>query len=207
MLLTLAATMKSMKTRPYHHGDLRAALLTRAAQTLQDKGPGELSLRELARDVGVSPAAPSRHFKSKRALLDALALDGFDRLGEALIAAQDEAGESFADRLTALTRTYMGFAAANAALLDLMYSVKYDPAASSELIAASQRLPALAARLIEDGQRRGEVREGPVQEIGLPVMAAMHGFVALAVAGGIPADAIEQGLTDTVAFVLRGCAP
>lgn len=196
-----------MKTRPYHHGDLRAALLTRAEQALRETGPAELSLRGLARAVGVSPAAPSRHFRSKRALLDALALEGSDRLRAMLVAAQDEAGESFAERLTALTRAYMGFAAANAALLDLMYSVTYDPAASPELAAALRRLPELATRLIEDGQRRGEVREGPAQEVGLPVMSAMHGFVALAVAGGIPADAIEQGLTDTVAFVLRGCAP
>ncbi|MBN6056522.1 TetR/AcrR family transcriptional regulator [Nonomuraea sp. RK-328] len=196
-----------MKSRPYHHGDLRAALLTRAEQTLRDKGPAELSLRELARDVGVSPAAPSRHFKSKRALLDALALEGFDRLRAALTAAQDGAGESFADRLTALTRAYLRFAAANAALLDLMYSVKHDPDASAELASASRRLAGLATALIEDGQRRGEVREGPVEEIGMPVMAAMHGFVALAVAGGVHADAVEQGLTDTVAFVLRGCRP
>ncbi|MGO4615294.1 hypothetical protein AB4305_12570 [Nocardia sp. 2YAB30] len=46
-----------------------------------------------------------------------------------------------------------------------------------------------------------------MDEIGLPVIAAMHGFVALAIAGGIPADAVEQGLEDTVTFVLRGCAP
>lgn len=196
-----------MTNRPYHHGDLRAALLTHAEETLKEKGPAGLSLRELAREIGVSPGAPSRHFKSKQALLDALALEGSDRLSTLLIAAQDEAGKSFAERLTALTRAYMGFAAANPALLNLMYSVKYDPSAPSELAKASRRLPELAAQLIEDGQRRGEVRQGPVEEIGLPVMAAMHGFVALAIAGGVQADAVEQGLENTVTFALRGCAP
>ncbi|MEV6588720.1 TetR/AcrR family transcriptional regulator [Streptomyces acidicola] len=196
-----------MTNRPYHHGDLRTALLTHAEKTLQDKGPAGLSLRELAREIGVSPGAPSRHFKTKQALLDALALEGFDRLRTLLIATQDEAGESFAERLTALTRAYMGFAAANPALLNLMYSVKYDPAASPELAKASQRLPELAAQLIEHGQRRGEIRQGPAEEIGLPVMAAMHGYVTLAIAGGVQADAIERGLKDTVTFVLRGCAP
>ncbi|MFJ7996677.1 TetR/AcrR family transcriptional regulator [Streptomyces sp. NPDC096310] len=126
---------------------LRAALLTRAEQALKGKGPGELSLRELARDLGVSPGAPSRHFSSKKALLDALALEGFERLRAVLTAAQAEAEASFVGRLTALSRAYLGFAAANPALLDLMYSVKYDPTASPELAAASQRLPALAARL------------------------------------------------------------
>ena len=57
------------ESRPYHHGDLRAALLAAAERTLRDKGVGSLSLRELAREVGVSHAAPGRHFKDKQALL------------------------------------------------------------------------------------------------------------------------------------------
>ena len=68
--------------RPYHHGNLRAALLESAEQTLNEGG--ELSLRELARQVGVSHAAPRRHFAGKQALLDALAEDGFERLGDDL---------------------------------------------------------------------------------------------------------------------------
>ncbi|MDX3231505.1 TetR/AcrR family transcriptional regulator [Streptomyces sp. ME19-01-6] len=194
-----------MKTRPYHHGDLRAALLTRAEQTLRDKGPGALSLRELARDTGVSHAAPSRHFKDKQALLDALALEGFDRLLGALTTARDESGGAFADRLDAIARAYVDFATGNAVLLELMYSVKHEPDASKELIACSQRLAALATELIEDGQRRGEVRAGPVGSITLPTMAALHGFATLAANGTLPAEDVEQGLDDTIAFVLRGC--
>ncbi|RKN10894.1 TetR/AcrR family transcriptional regulator [Streptomyces radicis] len=196
-----------MRTRPYHHGDLRAALLTRAERTLGEKGPGALSLRELAREIGVSPAAPSRHFRSKQALLDALALEGFGRLATGLIEAHDAAGDAFAERVLAVTRAYLDFAVANAALLDLMYSVKHDPAASEELIDAGQRVGSLAAALIREGQRQGAVREGPLEEIGLPVMATLHGFAVLAASGTLPADSVEQGMRDTVAFVLRGCAP
>ena len=71
--------------RSYHHGNLRAALLERAEAVLAEGG--ELSLRELARQVGVSHAAPRRHFPDKQALLDALAMDGFERLGAELSAA------------------------------------------------------------------------------------------------------------------------
>ncbi|MDX3619102.1 MULTISPECIES: WHG domain-containing protein [Streptomyces] len=74
-----------------------------------------------------------------------------------------------------------------------MYSVKYDPTASPELTSASQQLSASANRLIEEGQRRGVVREGPADEIGLPVMAVLHGYATLAAAGSIPADGIEKG--------------
>ena len=196
-----------MKTRPYHHGDLRAALLDRAEETLRQKGPDGLSLRELAREVGVSPGAPSHHFKTKRALLDALSLEGFDRLVAALTRALEQADDTFAGRLTAMARAYMSFTGDNAALLDLMHSTKYDPTASQELIAAGRRLSALATDLIQDGQRRGEVREGSVDRLAVPVIAALQGFVALTMSGAITAEHIEQGLDDTIAVILRGCAP
>ena len=69
-------------TRSYHHGNLRAALLEEAERALA--AGRELSLRELAREVGVSHAAPRRHFADKQALLDAMAQDGFERLGAEL---------------------------------------------------------------------------------------------------------------------------
>ena len=112
--------------RPYHHGNLRAALLESAEQTL-DEG-GELSLRELARQVGVSHAAPRRHFAGKQALLDALAEDGFERLGNDLRSALAAAGPSFDARLLAFGRAYVRFATEHAALLELMFAGKHRPA-------------------------------------------------------------------------------
>ncbi|MET8248082.1 TetR/AcrR family transcriptional regulator [Streptomyces sp. NPDC005202] len=198
-----------MQTRPrrYHHGDLRAALLTRAEQTLREKGPAALSLRELARDIGVSHAAPSRHFKDKQALLDALALNGFERLGELMTECQARVGESFAERLDAMARAYVGFATANAALLDLMYSVKHNPEASQELRSAAQRWSEQIVQLIGEGQRRGEVRQGPVERVGLPVFTTLHGYASLAASGMLPPEATEHGLDDVIASILRGCAP
>ena len=58
----------------YHHGDLRAALIARATEVIATGGVDALSLRELARDIGVSHGAPGRHFPDKQALLDAVAL-------------------------------------------------------------------------------------------------------------------------------------
>ncbi|MFC9931275.1 TetR/AcrR family transcriptional regulator [Streptomyces sp. NPDC127190] len=196
-----------MKNRPYHHGDLPAALLTRAEQTLREKGSGALSLRELAREIGVSPAAPSRHFKSKQALLDALAMTGFERLAETLAASQEGAGETFAARMDAAARGYVGFAVANAALLDLMFSVKHSPEASEALGAAAQLWSEHLLELIGDGQRRGEVREGQLERVALPVFAALHGYAGLTVSGMLPPEVAEHGLDDLIASILRGCAP
>ena len=196
-----------MKNRPYHHGDLPAALLARAEQTLREKGSGALSLRELAREIGVSPAAPSRHFKSKQALLDALALTGFDRLAEAFAASQEGAGEAFADRMDAAARAYVGFALANAALLDLMFSVKHSPEASEAVGATAHRWSEQLLELIGYGQRRGEVREGQLERIALPVFAALHGYASLKASGLLPTEVTEHGLDDLIASILRGCAP
>jgi AcrR family transcriptional regulator len=196
-----------MTDRPYHHGDLPAALLARAEKTLREKGASALSLRELAREIGVSPAAPSRHFKSKQALLDALALTGFERLAEAIAASQEGAGEAFANRLDAAARAYVGFAVANAALLDLMFSVKHRPEASEVLGATVHRWSDQLLELIGDGQRRGEVRVGPLERIALPVFAALHGYTGLMVSGMLPPEAAEYGLDDLIASILRGCAP
>ncbi|MGJ5831580.1 TetR/AcrR family transcriptional regulator [Streptomyces ossamyceticus] len=195
-----------MTDRPYHHGDLPAALLARAEKTLRERGVSALSLRELARVIGVSPAAPSRHFKSKQALLDALALTGFERLAEAIAASQEGVGEAFADRLDAAARAYVGFAVANAALLDLMFSVKHSPQASEALGATAHRWSDQLLELIGDGQLRGEVREGPLERIALPVFAALHGYAGLTVSGVLPPEAAEHGLDDLIASALRGCA-
>jgi AcrR family transcriptional regulator len=194
------------RPRPYHHGDLRAALLTRAEETLREKGPAALSLRELARDLGVSHAAPSRHFKDKQALLDALAVTGFERLDESIAAARRRADDSFAARLDAVVRAYVGFATANAALLDLMYSVKHDPDASPDLVAANRRWSEQVVDVIGEGQRLGEVRPGPMERVGLPVFATLHGYASLVVGGMLPPSTGHE-LDDVIAFIRRGSAP
>src|ERR1700749_484813 len=83
--------------KPYHHGDLRRALLRAAVTIIEREGPSALSLRAVAREAGVSPAAPYHHFKDKAELLDAVAQEGFARLktalAEAFAAARGEGGE------------------------------------------------------------------------------------------------------------------
>ncbi|MFD5857148.1 TetR/AcrR family transcriptional regulator [Streptomyces chartreusis] len=197
-----------MTSRPYHHGDLPTALLTRAEQALRERGPEALSLRELAREIGVSPAAPSRHFKTKQALLDALALTGFERLAEAITTSQRHLdGASFGDRLDAAARAYVGFAVDNAALLDLMFSVKHSPQASQELGASAHRWSEQLLGLIGEGQRSGEVREGQLERVALPIFAALHGYAGLAISGMLPPEVSEHGLDDVIASILRECRP
>ncbi|MFJ4686394.1 TetR/AcrR family transcriptional regulator [Streptomyces sp. NPDC088789] len=82
------------KDRPYHHGDLRRAILAAALDVIAASGPSALSLRDLSRRAGVSHAAPAYHFKDRTGLLTAIAAEGYGLLAEALREAGDlkEAG-------------------------------------------------------------------------------------------------------------------
>ncbi|NNN37073.1 TetR/AcrR family transcriptional regulator [Streptomyces sp. S3(2020)] len=89
-----ADTTKPASRRPYHHGDLRRAVLSAALDVIAADGPSTLSLRDLARRAGVSHAAPAHHFGDRTGLLTAIAAEGFGLLATALREAPDlkEAG-------------------------------------------------------------------------------------------------------------------
>ena len=110
----LAASRSSREaTLAYHHGNLREALLARAAEVIAERGIEALSLRGLARDLGVSHAAPSAHFSDRRALLCELAKEGFRRSVESMHAGADAAGPDPVARYRALGRAYVQFARDN----------------------------------------------------------------------------------------------
>lgn len=97
----------------YHHGNLREALLERAAAVIAERGIEALSLRALARDLGVSHAAPSAHFPDRRALLCELAKEGFRRSVETMHSGAEAAGPDPVARYRALGRSYVQFARDN----------------------------------------------------------------------------------------------
>lgn len=94
----------------YHHGNLKQALLDRAAEVIAEQGIEALSLRGLARDVGVSHAAPARHFRDKKALLSALANEGYLRFSAYVTDAAEKAGADPVARYNAMGRSVIRFA-------------------------------------------------------------------------------------------------
>src|ERR1700760_4711016 len=82
---------QAAESRPYHHGDLRRALIDAATRLLETEGPSALSLRAVAREAGVSPAAPYHHFKDKSELLEAVAGEGWTQLDAAIAKVRAEA--------------------------------------------------------------------------------------------------------------------
>ena len=115
---------KSADPRRYHHGDLTRALVDAARRLLEAEGPSALSLRAVAREAGVSPAAPYHHFKDKAELLDAVANEGWEILGRQM--GEAKAATIGLQQLTALGIAYVCFARDNPALYRVMYDAARD---------------------------------------------------------------------------------
>lgn len=112
---------KKAEPRPYHHGDLRTAVLVAAEKILEKEGVDALTLRAVARSVGVSHTAPKNHFESLEGLLSELAAVGYRRYGQVLSAAMDRAGADPRQRMQAMGRAYVGFARTHPGMFQLMF--------------------------------------------------------------------------------------
>jgi AcrR family transcriptional regulator len=188
-------------TRSYHHGNLRAALLQAAEQSL---GRGELSLRELAREVGVSHAAPRRHFADKQALLDALAEDGFERLGRELDEAMAAADGSLRGKLAAFAHTYVRFATDHAPLLELMFAGKRR---TERMHHAADRAFAAPLALFTAGQEAGEIVGGDPERVGIVALATLQGLASLANNGMLGEADLGDVVEEAVDRLMLGLRP
>lgn len=192
--------------RPYHHGRLRPALLAAAESTLREQGADQLSLRELARTVGVSHAAPRRHFPDRQALLDALAMTGFERLESQLRTARAEAGADFTSRLKTTVAAYIRFATEDAALMELMFTRKHRDGAEHMIEAAAGSF-SLLRDLILQGQEAGELAGGDTAQVGVILFATMQGIAAV-INGEMVRPELLEGVVDTaVEQFIRGARP
>jgi len=124
----MAMAQAKRDKRPYHHGSLHAAAVEAGRGMLDERSEDELSLREIARQVGVSATAVYRHFPDKAALLEAIAAEGLQLLARAQRAANTKAGGGRAGFL-AMGEAYVEFAVKNPALFRLIYAhpPKVDP--------------------------------------------------------------------------------
>lgn len=192
--------------RPYHHGSLREALLRAGERALESGGVPNLSLRELSRELGVSHTSPRRHFADKQALLDALALHGYERLGVALGRAAKDEG-AFDVRLTKLARAYVSFALKHPALLALMSEAKHRPDAPRELLEASEKALAHTLAVFAGGQAKGEVVAGDPLRVALVVFAALQGLVTLSTNGKFKGESLDDLIGEIIERLTLGLRP
>jgi AcrR family transcriptional regulator len=113
------------ESKPYHHGDLKAALIDGAVQLIAERGVRDFSLAELSRRLGVTAGAPYRHFADRDELLAAVAVRALRIFGQALTA-QASPGDPPERRLAAMAAGYVRFAAQQRALFSVVFDVGLD---------------------------------------------------------------------------------
>ena len=174
------------RLRPYHHGNLRDSLVKAALELIRQQTTDELSLREVARNVGVSATAVYRHFPDKQALLDALCVEGQATLAEAQRVAMAAAGggqKGFDN--TGLA--YVRFALANPALFRLM--IKSRPSAASA--ESNPRVAGEALQVLESNVAAILPKKAKAQQRQLRAIHAwslVHGLTMLILDGRLPHD-------------------
>jgi AcrR family transcriptional regulator len=171
--------------RPYHHGDLRRALIARAVRLVEEAGAERFSLREAARLVGVSANAAYRHFADKGELLTAVAEVGFDRMERRLqkaLSSVDGPGTSALERVKALGRGYVDFAVDHPELLRVMFG----SSGFSSLEKGGPPKPpayALLGAALDELARVGVLPPDRRPGAELKAWTVVHGFASLVVQG------------------------
>ena len=194
--------------RAYHHGDLKAALVEAALEILRQEGLEALTLRAVARRVGVSQAAPYRHFSDRRALVAAVAEHGFTRMREAMLEAV-QAGQGRLG-LKQVAVAYVRFGLESPA----EYRVMFGPE-----VAATDDLPALrqtarsvlgfVAEGIAQLQQAGLVGPGNPLLMAIATWSTLHGLVMLTLDGQTTSvapsvDVIVEEATRIMMFGMAG---
>ncbi len=166
--------------RSYHHGNLREALILAAIKLIAEKGPEGFTFAEAAREAGVSPAAPYRHFRDREALLADVARRGFERFATSLGVAWNDGRPDPTTAFEALGRAYLAFAREEPALYAAMFEAQIPPDASPELAQAADQAFAVLRRAAEAlcAKLPKEGRPPPLM-MALHFWALSHGIASL----------------------------
>ncbi len=203
----MASRPGSSRSR-YHHGDLRRALVVAAREMLTEDGADSPSLREVARRVGVSNAAPYRHFDSLDDLLEEVRAEIFRDLADQLEQAAEQAPEDPGERLVALGCRYVRFVVGRLTETRLLFSrPKLEAPEDSPALEAAHRAFGVLTAAVIAAQQAGTLRDGVAEDIALTMWALVHGIAALAAEGQLgavtPAD-LEQLVRSRLEMLLAG---
>ncbi|MCA1995021.1 MAG: TetR/AcrR family transcriptional regulator [Coleofasciculus sp. S288] len=197
-----------MKTQrdTYHHGDLRQALIDAALELISERDISELSLREVARRVGVSHAAPYRHFSDKDALLAAIAEEGFHVLTRYL---QESVQTILDDPLKQLQATgvaYVQFAVNHSSHYRVMFGAfRANNPDYSALTKAGEATFAVLVNVIMTGQTAGVFSTGEPRQLAWAAWSLVHGLAMLLIDQQLPLSD-EQAITSIATLATQTLA-
>ena len=164
----------------YHHGNLREALIQAALAMIAERGLAGLAIAELARVVGVSPAAPYRHFRDRNAVIAEVARRGFEQLAAELEAARQAAGADAVAALGRCARTHLAFVEREGAVYQTMFEAGFPTKDYPDVSAARAKAFAVVRRAAQDLCDRDKTgRRPPVLMVALHVWSLTHGIADL----------------------------
>jgi AcrR family transcriptional regulator len=178
---------------PYHHGDLKNALIRAGAEILAREGAGSLSLRKVAARAGVSHSAPYAHFADKETLIAAITTEGFQQLYDRLGAAIEANRENPSELLVEVAYAYTQFAQEMPAFYKLMFSgILEQEQTFPDFVRISKSSFQLLVDLVVRCQAAGVLPEGPADLLAVSVWSLAHGFTSLLLERQIPHTVLER---------------
>ena len=200
--MRFGASEEPGRRRPYHHGNLREALVETALALIAERGLAGLAFAEIARAVGVSPAAPYRHFRDRNALMAEIARRGFASLEQRLADALARAGRDPVSGVLGCGRAMLAYArrepASYAAMFETGFPDPREPAVREAAMAAFAVLRRAADGAVADAP----APRPPASMVALHVIALAHGVASLFVTAAgsrpelpmAPEELLEAGL-------------
>ncbi|MFL5278958.1 MAG: TetR/AcrR family transcriptional regulator [Myxococcales bacterium] len=194
---------------PYHHGDLRRALIETALTIVTEEGAWNFTLREVARRAGVSHAAPYNHFADKTALLAEVAALGFRALSPEMETAAHRPRSS-RQAFVGIAAAYVRFGVEHPAHYRLMFGPEFAQKERYPVLEqASDATFAVLTSALERGQAAGDLRPGPVLDQALAAWALVHGLTTLLIDQrlsflGVSTDEAERRARSAGAALFEG---
>ncbi len=171
------------------------AALRATEEAIRDAGVSQLSLRDVARRVGVSNRAPAHHFKDKAGLLTEFAIDGYEMLSQTVVDSVASAGPTNgAEILAAIGRGYVRFAVNHREHFEVMFRLDLLHPEDPRFIGVSEMAYGLLTSTIEQCRREGRLAGRDPETVGVSAWALVHGLSALWLSGRLSERIAESDI-------------
>ncbi len=192
-------------TSNYHHGDLKNALIQAGVEILTAEGIHALTLRKVAKRVGVSHAAPYAHFPDKQSLIAAIAAEGYKKLTEQIIQIIEQYADDPLAQLLNAAWAYIEFAKAEPAYFKLSFSGIVEQEENyPEYVEQTKKAFGLVVKIIQACQQDHILKNANVELMSIAIWGSIHGLVELTLGNQLPGAVLDKfSLREMLIFNLQ----